>query len=404
MGAMPPASEATPSEPHVLAHGTIAPASTLREEALLSRLPDRLRARLERARPNNGAATRGRSTRATDSRGTRVRETEVARAAATAYPKTTGSPADLVERSGPRGAFVARTTTVAASDAQGTWRLDEVHGADPDCFALLTGDSTLGSIDLRRAVYFDTETTGLEGGAGTYVFLVGCGWFEGDRFIVEQGFLRGPEDEAALLASVAERVASAPAVVSFFGKVFDRHRLEDKMRVHSVAPPFADRPHLDLCFPLRRLTKGAFANGRLQTMERELLDFTRVDDMPGSLAPAAWFDFLAERAHTLEGVFRHNLEDVRSLAALAAYLGRAKHGARAAGPPLVGPEAQRHLALARGHADRREDAAALTHYRDLLTSSDLIATLDDNVVVRARVDEARLARRAARTGSHSELK
>ena len=39
-----------------------------------------------------------------------------------------------------------------------------------------------GAIDdwAGRVVFFDIETTGLSGGAGTLAFLVGCGWFEDD--------------------------------------------------------------------------------------------------------------------------------------------------------------------------------------------------------------------------------
>ena len=36
-------------------------------------------------------------------------------------------------------------------------------------------------------VFFDLETTGLNGGAGTHAFLVGCGWFDEEGgFITEQ--------------------------------------------------------------------------------------------------------------------------------------------------------------------------------------------------------------------------
>src|SRR5688572_25500578 len=37
-----------------------------------------------------------------------------------------------------------------------------------------------------RMVFFDIETTGLSGGAGTIAFLVGCGWFEAEGFRVRQ--------------------------------------------------------------------------------------------------------------------------------------------------------------------------------------------------------------------------
>jgi uncharacterized protein YprB with RNaseH-like and TPR domain len=121
---------------------------------------------------------------------------------------------------------------------------------------------------------------------------------------------------------VGLRIASASVLVSFFGKSFDRHRLEDKMRLHGVTPPFDGTVHLDLYHPLRRAHRGRYENCRLKTLEKELVGFVRPDDLPGSFAPAAWFDFLGGRPHRLEGVFRHNADDVLSLAALMSHLAR----------------------------------------------------------------------------------
>ena len=54
--------------------------------------------------------------------------------------------------------------------------------------------------DARRLLFLDTETTGLAGGTGTYAFLVGAGWLEGDRFVLTQHFMRDFDEEPALLA------------------------------------------------------------------------------------------------------------------------------------------------------------------------------------------------------------
>ena len=182
--------------------------------------------------------------------------------------------------------------------------------------ALCARDPSLADASLADALYLDTETTGLSGGAGTYVFLVGLGSFTPAGFEVWQGFLADPAHERALLAEVAERIARAPLLVTFFGKSFDRHRLEDKMRMHGVTPPFTGKPHLDLYHPLRRLHGASLPDARLRTMEHALCGVERADDLPGSFAPAAWFDFLAGRAHLLEGVFAHNADDVLSLVTL----------------------------------------------------------------------------------------
>ena len=74
---------------------------------------------------------------------------------------------------------------------------------------VLTADPALAAFDLREAVFLDTETTGLAGGAGTAAFLIGVGYVEGDRFVVRQYFMRDYHEEPALLLALAERPARA---------------------------------------------------------------------------------------------------------------------------------------------------------------------------------------------------
>jgi hypothetical protein len=148
-------------------------------------------------------------------------------------------------------------------------------------------------------------------------------------------------------------------MVSFFGKSFDRHRLEDKMRLASVPPPFADRPHLDLYHPCRRLYRSAYEDGRLKTLEHRLCGLERPDDLPGAMAPEAWFDYLAGRPHQLEGVFRHNLDDVLSLVTLAAHLGRSTCELRANEQRLSGDPAHRAAGLARSFLKGGDRGAAV---------------------------------------------
>lgn len=254
-------------------------------------------------------------------------------------------------------------------------QLADVARVDPRAFTILTRDPALAAIDLERALYLDTETSGLAGGSGTYVFMVGLGSFERENFHVWQGFLDDPAHERSLLVETAERVRAAPAIVSFFGKSFDRHRLEDRMRCLGIQPPFAGKAHLDLYHPLRRLYRGAFQDHRLRTLERALCGLERDDDLPGSLAPAAWFDFLAGRPHCLEGVFRHNRDDVLSLVTLAAHLGCILHAD--GGPVAASPEL----------TDRR--AASLS--RALAQAGDLRAAvcLCDEALARGTIDGRR---------------
>jgi uncharacterized protein YprB with RNaseH-like and TPR domain len=234
-----------------------------------------------------------------------------------------GLPSGLEHSASGESVLLARGETFAREHRHGAMLLAEAAHADPRAFAILARDRRLDRIDLETALYLDTETSGLSGGSGTYVFMVGLGSFGEDGFRVWQGFLDDPAHERELLTECAERIRRAPAIVSFFGKSFDRHRLEDRMRCLGIAPPFEAVPHLDLYHPLRRLYRGDFPDHRLRTLESELCGFDRDDDLPGSMAPAAWFDFLAGRPHRLEGVFLHNRDDVLSLVTLGAHLGNA---------------------------------------------------------------------------------
>lgn len=291
----------------------------------------------------------------------RLRRQPVGAAALSAGPlaaRTPGEPESLTTHTNARGAFAARTLRYPLDGFHGAWSLQWVARELPE-LSLLGRDEALDGLDLTRSVYLDIETTGLSGGAGTIPFMVGLGIHRCDHFELWQGFLPGPEGEAALLTEVAARIAAAGSVVSFFGKSFDRHRLEDKMAVHGIPAPFAGRPHLDLFHPLKRLYRGAYPDMRLGTLERALCQVKRLDDLPGSFAPAAWFDYLAGRAHRLEAVFEHNRDDVLSLVTLAGHLCCAIDERRPDGVELEGFAWARARGLARLFAAARDHVSAL---------------------------------------------
>lgn len=270
--------------------------------------------------------------------------------AAPGLERSAGDPGNLERRDGPAGPWWLREVRLDGHARHGHARLSDALGAPREAFGLLTSGRTSSEFDLQRALYFDIETTGLSGGAGTHTYLVGLGAFEDGHFRVIQAFLPGPEAEfeRALLAACAEHIERASGLVSFFGKSFDRHRLEDKMRQHGVRPPFDGKPHLDLYWPCRKLYGAVTADTRLATMERILCGVERANDLPGSFAPAAWFDYLSGRGHLLEHVFQHNLDDVLSLVVLLEHVGRSLHEEGADGRPWE-PRDER-LATARARA------------------------------------------------------
>jgi uncharacterized protein YprB with RNaseH-like and TPR domain len=178
-----------------------------------------------------------------------------------------------------------------------------------------------GSVDARRLVFLDAETTGLAGGTGTYAFLVGAGYVEGDDFVVAQFFMRDFDDEGALLAALTPLLEGATGIVTFNGAGFDLPLLETRyvlarLRWHPLA-------HVDLLVPARRVWARCLPDCRLTTLERDVLSFARRHDVAGHEIPGRYFGFLRHgNARVLEPVFTHNRDDVLSLVALLAWFSR----------------------------------------------------------------------------------
>ena len=190
-----------------------------------------------------------------------------------------------------------------------------------------------GAPDPGRLVYLDTETTGLAGGTGTYAFMVGAGFFEGDEFEVRQYFMRDLDEEPALLAALDELLGRFDGVVTYNGTGFDLPLLETRF-VLGRRRWRDDRFHLDLLPSARRLWRDGLADCRLGTVERHVLGFLREDDLPGAFIPSAYFEYLRrKRPGEIPRVFEHNRHDILSLAALTGWVLHAV--ARAPSPELA---------------------------------------------------------------------
>ncbi|MFL5778827.1 MAG: ribonuclease H-like domain-containing protein [Chloroflexota bacterium] len=172
-------------------------------------------------------------------------------------------------------------------------------------------------------VCLDTETTGLATAAGTMAFLVGLGWWEGDRFRQVQLALPDQPDEPALLNLVARSIPADGWLVTYNGRGFDWPLLVTRYRLARRDPP-AHAGHLDLLPLVRRLFRHRMDDARLRTAEAVLLGLHRVGDVDGWEIPGRYLAFLrGAPAEPLAEVARHNDQDVRSLARLLIHVERA---------------------------------------------------------------------------------
>ena len=150
-------------------------------------------------------------------------------------------------------------------------------------------------------LFIDLETTGIAGGAGTYAFLVGCGWFDGGVFRTRQYFLSSFTAERALLEDVAELAAHTGAVVTYNGKTFDLPLIETRYSLHRLQTPFAGLPHLDMLHPARRMWREPESACRLITLEQTLCGYVREGDVAGVRDSGALLPLRARRRCTSAG-------------------------------------------------------------------------------------------------------
>jgi hypothetical protein len=202
--------------------------------------------------------------------------------------------------------------------------------------------------DPSDLLLFDTETTGLSGGAGNSVFLIGMGWIEADRLAVEQVFLKDFPGEGEFLSILARRLDRHRVFVSYNGRAFDAHVLRTRFLLNRMELTLEQ--HTDLLYWSRRLWRRVLPDCSLGTVEREILGIRRELDVASFEVPEIYLQYLRSgRPGRLAAVLEHNLQDVRSLgellATVNAILSAREHPSAAVAPAQA--------------AARRADLAAL---------------------------------------------
>lgn len=258
--------------------------------------------------------------------------------------------------------------------------------------AQLALNPLLASVNLQRALFLDTETTGLAGGTGTVPFLIGLGWFEDQSMRIQQLFLSELGREAPMLHWLRERVNESSCVVSFNGKTFDWPLLRNRFVLNRVRAPVLP-PHLDLLHCARRILRSRLKSVRLVELERRVLGMYREDDISGALIPQLYFDYLdGAEVSPIAKVIEHNANDLIALAALIAEL--VDHFDEVHG----GDDARDHLAYAK-LAERTGDRARARSFADAAAQGGG----ESACTVEACMLNARMARRRGEVGEEERM-
>lgn len=222
-----------------------------------------------------------------------------------------------------RGPLYIHRARSGAAARVGRVPLIGARDAEAAMLALLALDPALAACDIRRALYLDTETTGLAGGTGTVPFLLGLAWYDeaSGSFMLEQALLRRLGEEGPILDLLTERIAHASMLVTYNGKAFDMPLLRTRYVMNRMTAPPA-LPHLDLVHLARRVHKHRLKVRTLSALEHNVLGRVRIGDTAGEDVVACYAHFLRTGdEEALFGVVEHNAADVLAMVALVGLYG-----------------------------------------------------------------------------------
>ncbi|MCD9020999.1 ribonuclease H-like domain-containing protein [Cohnella silvisoli] len=227
-------------------------------------------------------------------------------------------------KSNENGQFLLRRIVYPFPYRHGRYELAELReGASHLSPIAMRQNQNSEPIDANKLLFLDTETTGLGVGTGNVPFMVGFGYYTERAFVVEQTLIRHPGEEKAMLSYLLGHMKDKSHLVTYNGRTFDWPVLVNRFILNGWRRSGPEPGHLDFLHPSRALWRNTLPSCRLSIVEEERLGIQREHDVPGSMAPALYFQYLSDHNPIhLHGVYAHNEKDVLTLASLAVHFGK----------------------------------------------------------------------------------
>ena len=142
----------------------------------------------------------------------------------------------------------------------------------------------LGNIPTENFKFMDIETLGL---SNTHIILLGIAEIRNNKIFSTQYFLKDYKDEPTILKEYFKHIGSDSVLVTFNGKKFDVPFIDNRSRRYRLET-HPDLVHYDLMYYARNIWGDTLPNCKLQTIESEIFNYHREDDVPGEYVPDFW--------------------------------------------------------------------------------------------------------------------
>lgn len=201
--------------------------------------------------------------------------------------------------------------------------LDLLNESPRDCISQcfpVSNPKTLYSspyTDVEDFLFFDIETLGLK---NYPVILIGLARIDGDQIKVTQYLATDLNEEKEMISNFFMNLDEKTVFVSFNGRSFDLPFIKSRANYYRMHRNL-NQQHLDLLHFSRRTWGGNLPNCRLQTIEKNLFNLNRHEDVPSSQVPAFYMKYhKTGNIGPLIPIIEHNKEDVITLARILSKL------------------------------------------------------------------------------------
>ncbi|WP_409199354.1 ribonuclease H-like domain-containing protein [Methanobrevibacter sp. DSM 116169] len=166
-------------------------------------------------------------------------------------------------------------------------------------------------VDSEKFKFMDIETLGL---SNCPIILIGVAEIEGNTITTSQYFLENKTQEKAVIDSYLAHINDDSIHVTFNGASFDIPFIKNRSNYYNISKDL-NQCHFDLIYFARNLWKNQLPNCRLTTIEEEIFDIKRIDDVPGSEIPDYYDTYLkTNNIGPIIPIIEHNRQDIVSLA------------------------------------------------------------------------------------------
>ena len=179
--------------------------------------------------------------------------------------------------------------------------------------------------ELKDLLFLDIETLGLYNNP---IIMVGISYYINNKFIILQFLARDLEEEISICEHLRKKIFPAfKCFITYNGKSFDIPYLTNRfLYFFDKNPMIHERDfkeggiskfhHIDLYHNCRRRYKNQFSKYSLTTIEKNLLMWKRISDLPGNMIASYYQKYLKhpkKYAGLVKIIVEHNFQDIRSM-------------------------------------------------------------------------------------------